>query len=245
VGDRTGMPDLAALAGRGAAHAFAGLTRLTGRKPLHPRGVLFDAVLDRSGPARPLGVPWLDAVATDDVLVRLSRGAGLPARLPDLLGFALRLPEGGPDGEPVDLLLSGSGRGPLTRRLPALHRQATSTYGSLMSYRSAAGPVALAAFPTGRTVPADRARLVAEGAGLVFTLAAARGRGAWCPFARVELRAAAEPPDPDVHFDAMRYPPPGLVADGAMARFRRPAYAASRAVHDRAAGAPATGADAG
>jgi hypothetical protein len=225
------MADLAALAGRGAALAFAGLTRVTGSKPLHPRGVLFDAVLHRHGPAEPLGVPWLDVTGEDDVLVRLSRGAGLPTWLPDLLGFALRVPDGAGDG-PVDLLLSGAGRGPVTRQVPALHRRATATYGSLMSYRSAVGPVALAAFPEGGDVPADRAQLVAEGAGVVFTLAAAHGRGEWRPFARVELRAPAEPPDPDVHFDSMLHPPPGLRADGAMARFRRPSYAASRAVHD-------------
>jgi hypothetical protein len=226
------MPDLAATAGRAVAVVFAGIARVTGTKPLHPHGVLFDAVLERTGPERPLGVPWIDQPGTDDVVVRLSRGAGLPVWLPDLLGFAMRVP-----GEPpVDLLLSSSGKGAVTRQLPALHRQATATYGSLMSYRSTYGPVALAAFPQGRRVPATREALVAEGAGVRFTLAAARGRGTWRPFGVVELRSPAEPADPDLHFDAMRLPPPGLVAGGAMARFRRPSYAAARAAHDAHAG---------
>ncbi|MEU2348690.1 phosphodiesterase [Modestobacter sp. NPDC049651] len=230
------MPDLAATAGRAVAVAFAALTRATGHKPLHPHGVLFDAVLERTGARPPLGVPWLDRPGTDDVLVRVSRGAGLPTWLPDLLGLAIRVP-GREDGDPpVDLLLSGSGSGPLTRQVPALHRQAAATYGSLMSYRSSSGPIALAAFPQGRGVPADREDLVARGAGVRFTLAAAPGRGGWRPFAEVELRAPAEPADPDLHFDSMAFPPPGLTTGGPMARFRRPSYAAARAVHDGGAG---------
>jgi hypothetical protein len=229
------VPDLASTAGRAVALAFGALTRVTGDKPLHPHGVLFDAVLERTGPDRPVGVGWVDRPGRDDVLVRLSRGVGLPGWLPDLLGFALRVP-GALDEEagapPVDLLLSSAGRGPVTRQVPALHRHATGTYGSLMSYRTTFGPLALAAFPQGSGVPATREALVADGAGTRFTLAAARGRGEWRPFGTVELRAPAEPPDPDLHFDAMRYPPPGLVASGAMARFRRPSYAAARAVHD-------------
>jgi hypothetical protein len=38
----------------------------------------------------------------------------------------------------------------------------------------------------------------------------------------------AAPADPDVRFDAVQHPPPGLVPDGPMARFRAPAYAAAR-----------------
>jgi len=35
--------------------------------------------------------------------------------------------------------------------------------------------------------------------------------------------------DPDIRFDAVQNPPPGLVPDGPMARFRAPAYARARA----------------
>jgi hypothetical protein len=44
----------------------------------------------------------------------------------------------------------------------------------------------------------------------------------------VTLGAPARPVDPPVHFDAVVHPPPGLVADGPLAHFRRPAYAAAR-----------------
>lgn len=216
------MADLARAAGRVVAVPLAGLARVRRAKPMHPEGVVFAAVLTR----RPLGVgvSWLDTAGTDDVLVRLSRGAGLPARLPDLLGFALRLP-GDP---PVDLLLSSTGRGRWTRLVPLLRRDAATGYGSIMAYRSTAGPVWLAALPQGGPLPSDAARLRTAGQGRVVALSAAVGRGPWQPCGTVTLGAAADPVDPPVHFDAVLHAPPGLRADGPMARFRRPAYAAAR-----------------
>lgn len=62
-----------------------------------------------------------------------------------------------------------------------------------------------------------------------FTLAVARGRGPWVPFARLTLSAPADPLDPGIRFDAVLNPPPGLIPDGPMARFRAPAYANARA----------------
>ncbi|MBB3674295.1 phosphodiesterase [Modestobacter versicolor] len=216
------MADLADAAGRAVAVPLAALTRVRRAKPMHPRGAVFGAVLERHGLGAGLG--WLDATGTDDVLVRLSRGAGLPDRLPDLLGFALRLP-GDP---PVDLLLSSSGRGRWTRRVPVLRRDAATPYGSIMAYRSDAGPVWLGAVPQGGPLPSDRAGLAAEAPGRVVLLSAAVGRGPWQHVGTLTLGPPADPVDPDLHFDAVLHAPPGLVTDGPMARFRRPAYAAAR-----------------
>jgi hypothetical protein len=195
---------------------------------MHPRGVLFSALLERHGLRT--GIAWLDDAGADDVLVRLSRGAGLPPSLPDLLGFALRVP-----GErPVDLLLSSTGRGRWSRRLPVLRRDAATTYGSIMSYRSPGGPVWMAADPAGGPLPTDRDRLAAAAPGRVVTLSAAVGRGPEEPFGTVTLGEPTAPPDPELPFDAVLHAPPGLVADGALARFRRPAYAAARAARGAA-----------
>lgn len=204
------MPDLPSLAGRVAAVPFALIARRRAGKPLHPRGEVFRGRLTRTGAE--LGVPWLDGPAADDVVVRLYRGAGLPAPWPDLFGVAVRVPG------PVDLLLSSTGPGPLAGRVPFPSRSATATYGSLMGYRCAAGTVRLALLPRGAGLRADGA-----------TLAAAVGWGPWRPVASLVLGAPREPLDPDVRFDAIRNPPPGLVPDGPMARFREPAYAAARA----------------
>jgi hypothetical protein len=100
-----------------------------------------------------------------------------------------------------------------------------------MGYRSDGGTLRLAALPEEKTAPAEpepQAGVVAR-RGLVFTLAAARGLRPWRPFARLTLSAPREPLDPDVRFDAVLHPPPGLLADGPMARFRMPAYARARA----------------
>jgi hypothetical protein len=216
------MPDLADTAGRAVAVPLAALAHLRSAKPMHPRGVAFAAVLDRRGLG--VGIDWLDATGTDDVLVRLSRGAGLPPRFPDLLGLALRLP-GTP---PVDVLLSSAGQGRWARRLPVPRRDAATPYGSLMAYGSTAGPVRLVAVPRGGPLPSDRDGLTRAAPGRVVTLSAAVARGPWRPFGTVVLGAPTDPRDPPVHFDAVLHAPPGLRADGPLARFRRPAYAAAR-----------------
>ena len=63
---------------------------------------------------------------------------------------------------------------------------------------------------------------------LTFTLAAARGYGPLRPFARLTLTGPGQPLDPDVRFDAVLHPPPGMVADGPMARLRTTASLIAR-----------------
>jgi hypothetical protein len=221
--------DLPRMAGRVVGIVLGALARRRRGKPMHPRGAVFSAALERHGSSDTAwGVPWLDATATEAAVVRLSRGAGLPAPLPDLLGLAIRLPSAG--GAPVDLLLTTTGRGPLGRLLPTPRRDTAAIYSSIMGYRSDAGTLRIAALPQDDAVPSEPAPLATVVArdGLSFTLAVARGRGPWVPFGRLVLGAPAEPLDPDVQFDAVLNPPPGLVPDGPMARFRAPAYGRAR-----------------
>ncbi len=225
------MADLARLAGRMAAVPLGSLARRRSGKPMHPRGVVLDAVLERTGAVPDWGVPWLTGPARDRAVVRLSRGAGLPAPLPDVLGLAVRLPGG---DRPVDLLLSSAGRGRWTRFLPVPRVDAGVPYSSIMGYRSVAGTLRLAAVPERpERLGSDPGPVAAGAPGAVFRLLVARGSGEWVPFARLELSGRAGELDPDVRFDAVRNPPPGLLADGAMARFRAPAYAAARVGRSR------------
>jgi hypothetical protein len=224
--------DPAREAGRLVALPLGALARWRGGKPMHPRGALFDAVLERHGVAgtrgAPWGVPWLDEVAVERATARLSRGAGLPAPLPDLLGLALTVPG---DSGPIDLLLSSAGRGRLTRVLPVPRRDSASVYCSIMAYRSDAGSLRIGALPERDGVPSDPRPLADAVARrpLTFTLVAARAFGPWQPFGRVTLTEPEQPLDADVRFDAVLHPPPGLVPDGPLARFRAPAYATARA----------------
>ncbi|MFW3171741.1 phosphodiesterase [Geodermatophilus sp. CPCC 206100] len=226
------MLDLPRWAGRAAAVPLGALAHRRHGKPMHPRGVVLDAVLERCGPIAD-GVPWPGAGEARPVVVRLSRGAGLPAPLPDLLGLAIRIPDG-----PVDLLLSSTGRGPLGRRVTVPRRDAAAVYSSIMGYRSAAGTLLVAALPEPGCgpLPSDPGPLADAVARRrpAFTLTVARGTGPWRPFARLRLLGPVDAFDPDVRFDAVRNPPPGLVPDGPMARFRAPAYAAARQGRSRA-----------
>ena len=220
--------DPAGAAGRLVAVSLGALARWRRGKPMHPRGALFEAALERHGGPACWGVPWLDETVVEPAIARLSRGAGLPAPLPDLLGLAVRVPGG---TAPVDLLLSSAGAGRLTRLLPVPRGDSGTVYGSIMAYRSDSGSLRIAAFPNASGVPSAPEALIADVArrGLVFTLAAAHGAGDWQPFGRLTLTAPERPLDADVRFDAVLHPPPGLVPDGPMARFRAPAYATARA----------------
>ncbi|WP_345770508.1 phosphodiesterase [Blastococcus saxobsidens] len=221
------MADLAELAGRAVAVPVGAVARWRHGRAVHPRGAVFDAVLERYGATPPVEVPWLDAEHSEPVVVRLSRGAGLPAPLPDVLGLAIRL---GAEEAPVDLLLSSAGRGPWSRRVPIPRIGEAVSYGSIMAYSTTAGPVRITARAETSGLSSDPAPVAAaaDAGALVFTLAAAVAGEGWRPFARLRSTGSRGPLDPAVRFDAVRNPPPGLVPDGPLARFRAPAYAAAR-----------------
>ncbi|MGY1811595.1 phosphodiesterase [Blastococcus sp. SYSU D00820] len=223
------MSHLPRAAGRAVAVPLGALARRRRGKPMHPRGVVLDGVLARTGGS--WGVPWLDEPAREAVTVRFSRGVGLPEPWPDLLGLAVRIPTG---GSPVDLLLSSTGRGRLTRLVPAFRRDAGGPYCSIMGYRTAAGTVRLGArIEGGPLAPSDPEPLARTAPGRVFELSAAVGAGGWRAFGRLEVGDPVGELDPDLHFDAVRHPPPGLVPDGPMARFRAPAYATAQQERQR------------
>lgn len=134
------------LAGRALSAATSGLAALRpADKPLHPDGQTWAGRLVRHGSDEPTGVPWLDAPGEDEVLVRTSRAIGLPGRLPDIAGLAVRLRKG--QTRYGDLLLASTGWNPVARHLlvPALrHHQPLTT---LLPYRSPVGPIVIGARP--------------------------------------------------------------------------------------------------
>lgn len=137
-----------------------------------------------------------------DGVVRLSRGLGLPAPLPDALGFALRLPDVYGPGRHQDFLLASS-VGPVVR----LARDPwAGPYSSLLPYRGGGERFLLRALP----LEPGRVRL----------LAGSR------PLAEVEL---GEPEDVEgLGFDPWNCGG-GLVPHGFLNRLRAPAYVGSRA----------------
>src|SRR4051794_9234328 len=199
--------------GRALGAVFGTVAMIRRARALHPRGAVTAATLRRL-PHPPSDVAWLDVTQDVRVGVRLSRSAGLPAPLPDVLGLALAVPIG--DGRRGDLLLSTAGSRPVARHLLLPARDPLrSTYTCLVPYQSDRGPVMLAA------LPAD---------GDVLRLAWAEPRGPWQPFAELVLDdvPGAFGDDPSLDLDPVLHPLPGLRVPAPLARLREPAYARSR-----------------
>jgi hypothetical protein len=171
------------------------------------------AQLRRTGSGERSGAAWLDEPGEDEVLVRRSRSAGLPAPAPDVLGLSLRVPT--TTGSYGDLLFATTGTGRLTR---FLLRPAWSPYGrpmtTLLPYRTSTGPVLLGAVQTDeRTVD----------------LLWARGGGHWWRFGSAFLAEdARDARDASLSFDPVRNTLPGLEVYDWVRRLREPAYLAAR-----------------
>ena len=102
-----------------------------GRRAFHPAGCCFRATLHVHG-HEPLAGGLLPA-GRHHAYLRLSRGAGLPERWPDILGLALRV-ELGPDRR-LDLLFNSSADGRVGKYLmiPA-RRFYERTYSTILGY---------------------------------------------------------------------------------------------------------------
>ncbi|MCK2219120.1 hypothetical protein MF672_035785 [Actinomadura sp. ATCC 31491] len=197
-------PPLARLAARLGA-------RLRRGRALHPRGLLLRGTLTVE--AARLGEP-----GDHEVPVRLSKGASLPGRLPDVLGLAVRLPNG------VDLLLS-TALGPLPWPRPGF---TAGPYSSIAKYVYGTCRHLLVARPEGPPVPADPAllpRALTRGP-LVFHLwAGGRYLG--------RLRVHTALPGQDLTFDPVLNSRPDLrPAPRWLGRLRQAAYEGSREGRD-------------
>ena len=165
--DLLSLPRAAVATGLGAA------TALRGARVFHPHGRSHAAVLTVTGGLRS-GAALLDTPGRHEGLVRLSRGAGLPAPLPDVEGLALRLPGRGVDGAPLDLLINSAWRYVFVPSAVA------PTWSAVLPHRTGAGRlVLLGARP--------------EDGG--FALLAAAPLGAWRQWGRLALGARLDGED--------------------------------------------------
>jgi hypothetical protein len=205
--------DTAVASGKALEGLFAAVAHVRpADKPLHPRGRLHSAVIERTGTRDAVGVPFIDEPGTSTGIVRLSRATGLPAALPDIHGLALRVPL--QSGAHADLLFATTGLGRWSRfvLLPSQHAGQRS-YSTLLPYRTSSGPVTLAAVP----VHHDER---------TFDLACATVGGAWQTFARMELSASDSAGSPS--FDPVLNQLPGLRYYEWVADLREGAYRAAR-----------------
>lgn len=212
--------------GRLLGGLFGAVARLRGDRALHPDGITVRGRLERHGVpggSVPSGVAWLDTPGDEDVVVRLSRGGGLPTWLPDVQGLALRCAAG-------DVLLSSSGAVPVLRHAPGLHGSpSTAFYGSVIPFAGPRGPVLLAARAVDAVPrPAAPDELLRSLGHRPMVLALLRGapRGPWHVVGRLTLGGTTAP---DVRFDPADAPT-GLGTYPLVARLRARAYARSQEV---------------
>ncbi|MBO0984640.1 hypothetical protein IOC53_12345 [Rathayibacter sp. SD072] len=217
-----------------ALGAAVGLVRRVRRRPLHPRGVRLTGTLRPLDPRAASGLAWLDGVTEPlQVRARLSRGAGLPALLPDVLGIALQLHDGDATGRQVHLLFSSTGRCPFGRFVLRPRRRASGAFlSTLMPFRGEHGPVLLALKASSAPeLPADlvEAARVLESESWRLRLLQAGPRGAWRPVADVVLgRAPQDPVDPVLRSDPLLFAPPGDTTYAWTRVLRGPSYRAAR-----------------
>jgi len=164
-GHTGGVTDLLAVPRATVASALGVASALRGARVFHPRGATRRARLTVPGGGG-WGARVLDEPAVHEGVVRLSRGAGLPAPLPDVDGLALRLPGLGVGGVPLDLLVNSAWRFAFAPSVLA------GTWSSILPYRTAAGRLVLLG-----ARPADGG----------FDLLLAAPLGAWQPWARLTL----------------------------------------------------------
>jgi hypothetical protein len=197
-----------------------------GERAIHARGTTVAARLLVPGGAR-LGVPLFDEPGRHEALVRFSRSVGLPDRLPDILGVAVRVLDAHGPGSPQDLLLDSTLPLPVVRRLPLPRYDFLgATYTSLTQYELGRERHLLALLPdTGAPSTPTVDGLAGRSDGARLRLVAVLGRRSWRELAVLELGSAVPEGrqvrfSPDVTGGGIR--PVGWLHD-----LRRDAYRAS------------------
>jgi hypothetical protein len=224
--------NLQVLAGSVFAAAFRAIKVVRPYRPNHPHGVLLMGVLERDGlPRRASGIPWLDAAGTNPVDVRLSRSLGLPGSFPDIIGLAVRFTE---QGRMCDLLLATTGPSGLGRFILRLRRDAASAvFSTMMPYKSAKGPVLIAARTIGgpAKLPAESRAFSSHLGQQTWTLELhyASPLGPWTRFGKLTLSLGdAHGSDTSERFDPVLNPLPTAGTYNWTRRLREPSYAVAR-----------------
>jgi hypothetical protein len=220
-----------------ATHGFfAALSRIRGSRIFHPEGLGYRGGLavTAAHPEYP-GVPLLARRAEYPVLCRLSRGGGLPERVPDVLGLAVRIADLHGPGRPQDFLLATGASAPVARHLllPGIGGFFGQTLSSLLPYRvgnrmrivGARGADAASHATHGSL---EEVREAFDRGELRFQLALAGLRGDWSPFGELTFEA----PLPGDETERMAFDPwntgGGITPAGPLQKLRRPAYRGSQ-----------------
>ena len=225
-----------ASAGRLGGVLFKWMSRLRGAKSAHPVGAVYEAALRIDGGAHvPPDATLLATRAEHRAVVRFSRSLGLPPRMPDLFGIAIRLPDVHGEGRHQDFLVVTSVDAPILHHVfvPVTDPQ-QAPYSCSLPYRAGnarflvgVNPLPASPRPPGRTADEKLERAAASGK-LRFALSIAALSGRFLPVG--ELQVGRRLPD---DLNGIRFNPwntgGGLEPAGALNRLRAYAYPASQA----------------
>ena len=126
--------DLAAAPTVGVALGAASFARRA--RVFHPDGAAFQATVEMQAGAPAVGASALAGPGRHRAVIRLSRGVGLPARVPDVLGLAVRIIDAHGTGQHQDVLLVTSAAPAVARHSILAGRQfATGFYSSILPYK--------------------------------------------------------------------------------------------------------------
>ena len=197
----------------GAGLLFGALSAARRARIFHPIGTAYTATVTIEGGDHPVAA----LVGRHDAVVRLSRGAGLPDRFPDVLGLAVKVLNAHGAGSHQDFLTVTSGEGfPGHHLLLPAQPDDGRPYSSVLPYRNARGD----RFLVGALPDAvDSTR---------YVLAIASVRGSWQTIGTVELADALD----DEQAQRLRFSPwntgGGIEPTGLLNQLRRGAYAGSQ-----------------
>ena len=193
----------------------------------HPDGVLAEGTLERVAPAGE-GLPMVSC----DVVARVSKGIGLPDRLPDIAGLAWRMPP------PQDLAVAHLGRAvgidrrqqprpPRANRLVVRHHFLQPDAVALQ--RRVWWVRARLVTDIGNSgLSLDTVRHQIDSDGIEFDIEQAAGTGRFQRLARLTL-AHVDPSCDDIAFDPTMHSDPDVqLAPLWLSGFRRAAYRRSR-----------------
>jgi hypothetical protein len=199
-------------------------SKLRGERAVHGRGTALTGRLTVSGGAD-TGAALLDTVASYDVVVRLSRAIGLPERLPDVLGLAVRVLDAYGSGQHQDLLMDSSASPPLLRHLPTPGRDHLGvTYSSMLPYRADGRLLLVGARGMPGSPEAPDLRALPP---LALGLLVATPRGPWRQVGVVRTTGVLPAPEGRQLRFSIATTGGGLVPAGPLQEWRRRSYPAS------------------
>jgi hypothetical protein len=212
---------------------FRAGSAVRGSRIFHPKGAVFTGRWRAERATwRAAGAEVLQPGFEHDAIVRMSRGAGLPERLPDIHGVAIRLPDVYGPGRHQDLLVNTTIDAPIVHHLllpaPGWFSQ---SYTSSLPYRAGEGPRFLLGLlpPEGEPEPGpslDGLEARVRERPIAFGLALASLEGRWERVGTLEVRERTHA------YDTLRFDPwqtgGGLRPAGVLNALRKAAYRGSR-----------------